>query len=306
MATLTLLLPELRRVRMSGVLARWLARADRLTCAAPGNGVALRECFEFTGTSLPVAALTRAADAGDAGDATWLRADLCNVAVDAVAVRMLAWGNLGLDRAESDELARALRPLFGDAGFPLEATTPERWYLRCPAAVPLPRFVSPGLVLGDSLLRHLPTGENERQWRHLLNEAQVILHNHRVNMRRVERGQVPANSLWFWGAGKLPEWVRTRFTRAISQDAVVIGLARLAKIAIESSLGHATANDAQLLDLREYREGDSLELAWLAHVAEIYERTSELDLRFVSGERFLLKPRHRWRLWRRVPAFVSA
>src|SRR5262249_36634556 len=155
--------------------------------------------------TVPAAALTRSLDANDAAGAIWLRADPCHVVPDAAAVRMLAWGNLALSSEESAELARALKPLFGDAGFPLEATLPQRWYLRCPASARLPHFTAAADVLGADLLTHFPHGDNERQWRHLLNEAQVILHNHPVNQRRAQRGQVTANSVWFWGAGALPD-----------------------------------------------------------------------------------------------------
>ena len=38
----------------------------------------------------------------------------------------------------------------------------------------MPRFSTPAETLGDDLAKHLPSGDNERQWRHLMNEAQVI------------------------------------------------------------------------------------------------------------------------------------
>ena len=143
MATLTLLLPEVSRVERTPRLLHWLARGDRLPDAKPGREALLRESFEFIGTSLPVAALTRSLDANDAADALWLRADPAFAMADAVTGRLMACGEIGLSQFESEELARALRPLFGDAGFALEPTKPSRWYLRCPtgahrAATPCP------------------------------------------------------------------------------------------------------------------------------------------------------------------------
>lgn len=288
MPALTLLLPELARAARMPQLALWLSRGDRLPDAKPGRDVALRECFEFTGTTLPVAALIRSLDANDAAGAFWLRADPAHAMADAVTARLMACGDLGLSQAESDELARALRPLFGDAGFPLEATRPDRWYLRCPADARLPMFADPRDVLGDDLIRHLPRGDNERQWRSLFNEAQVILHNHPVNARRVQRGQVPANSLWLWGAGKLPEWVRTRFTQVASADSVVTALAKLAKIPVVDAQAALAKLDADiLLDVAAVPEVDT-------------RRFAHIDLLFVSGERMHYKHSHRWRFWRRV------
>ena len=290
MSALTLLLPARTTINSTLQLARWLARGDRLPDAKPGREAQLRECFEFLGASLPAAALTRSLDASDAASALWLRADPCHVAVDAVAVRMLACGDIGLSQDESEELARALRPLFGDAGFPLERATPDRWYLRCPRESKLPRFASPDEVLGDDLLRHLPSGDNERQWRSLFNEAQVILHNHPINIERVRRDLPAANSLWFWGAGMLPEWVRAPYTRVASEDAAAVALAKLAKIAVANAgatLADLSANEALLIDTAN---------ATIPGVGDF----SSIDLRFSSGERFRYKAWHRWRFWRRV------
>lgn len=290
MATLTLLLPDLERCEKAPPLAQWLARGDRLTSAKPGREAQLRECFEFIGTSLPTAALTRSLDANDATGPVWVRADPAHAMADAITGRLMACGDLGLARVESDELARALRPLFGDAGFPLEAKQPSRWYLRCPADVRLPRFAAPESVLGDDLMRHLPSGDNERQWRRLFNEAQVILHNHPVNARRVQRGLMPANTLWFWGAGRLPEWVRSAYTRVASGDDLSIALARLAKIPVveqRTALAELGADESVLIDAHAVPE--------LGRA-----RFKVIDLRFASGERVRYKPWHRLRFWRRA------
>ncbi|HST27987.1 MAG TPA: phosphoglycerate mutase [Rudaea sp.] len=288
MPVLTLLLPELARVARAPHLMLWLSRGDRLPDAKSGRAVALRECFEFIGATLPVAALTRSLDADDAGGATWLRADPAYAMVDAVTARLMACGELGLSQEENDELARALRPLFGDAGFPLEAARPGRWYLRCPPESRLPTFAHPQDVLGDDLMRHLARGDNERQWRGLFNEAQVILHNHPVNLRRAQRGQVPANSLWFWGAGKLPEWVRTRCTHTASDDPVVVALAKLAKIPVVDAQAALVQSDASVL----------LDVAVVPAIDT--HKFMHIDLLFASGERYRYKHGHRWRVWRRV------
>jgi len=289
-ATLTLLLPELARSEITPQLGLWLARGDRLPHAQPGREVLLRECFEFIGTALPVAALTRSLDANDAAGPVWVRADPAYAMADAVTGRLMACGEIGLTNAESGELARALRPLFGDAGFPLEATQPSRWYLRCPAEVRLPRFAAPESVLGDDLMRHLPSGDNERQWRHLFNEAQVMLHNHPVNAWRVQRGLMPANTLWFWGAGRLPEWVRTANTRVASSDNETIALARLARIPVveqRTAVAELAAEESVLIESNAVPDLGSAKF-------------KAIDLRFASGERVRYKPWHRLRFWRRA------
>jgi hypothetical protein len=292
-ATLTLLLPERSRVAQSPILTHWLSRGDRSPTAAPGRDAQLRECFEFIGPALPSAALTRSLDASDAVGAAWLRADPAYAIADAVTARLMAFGGgVGLAEVESVELARALRPLFGDAGFPLEVSNPKRWYLRCPETARLPQFSPPESVLGDDLMQHLPRGDNERQWRHLFNEAQVILHNHPINTRRVARGLLPANSLWFWGAGKLPEWVRAPYTRVASMDEVTIALAKLAKIPVvepRAAVAELAAEESVLIDATAVPD--------LARA-----RFKMIELLFASGERVHYRPWHRLRIWRSAPA----
>ena len=286
-------------------LARWLSRGDRQLDARPGREVALRESFEFTGIHFPHAALTRSLVWSDAADAVWVNADPAFVIADAVTVRTLAIGNLGLTAQESSELAKPLKSLFGDAGFPLEVSPAGHWQLRCPKSARLPVFSPPTAVLGDDMARHLPSGDNERQWRHLLNEAQVILHNHPLNAARAQRGLSPANSVWFWGEGALPEWVRTPLTRVISGHDPVVALARLAKVAhIDSGWNAedpANRADTILLDLGSASDAQSVDVH-LANLDAALKRKYVTSLRIVSadGARAIYKPSHAWRVWRSV------
>jgi hypothetical protein len=311
-STIHLLLPELRRVVPLDTqrrLARWLSRGDRQADAKPGREAALRECFEFTGIHFPHAALTRSLVWSDAADAVWINADPAFVIADAVTVRMLACGNLGLTHEESIELAKPLKLLFGDAGFPLEVSPAGRWQLRCPKASRFPVFSPPSTVLGDDMARHLPSGDNERQWRHLLNEAQVILHNHPLNASRAQRGLSPANSVWFWGEGALPDFVRTPMTRVVSGDEPIVALARLAKVAHVDTGWNAEdpANraDTILLDLGSASDAQSVDVH-LSNLESALKRRYVTSLRIVSadGKRCVYKPAHAWRVWRpiKVPA----
>ncbi len=51
----------------------------------------------------------------------------------------------------------------------------------------------------------LPTGDYTRMHRNILSEIEMALHEHAVNLRRVEDGLQPVNSLWLWGGGTAPE-----------------------------------------------------------------------------------------------------
>lgn len=303
---LTLLVPTKAQSSGTPTLARWLARGDRVDAVKPGREAQLRTYFEFHGPALPIAALTRSVDANDADSAQWLRCDPAYVMADAVTLRLIACGDLRLSAEDVEEFSRVLKPLFGDAGFPLEATRPDRWYLRCPREAKLPRSSAPADALGDDLARHLPAGDNERQWRSLLNEAQITLTQHPLNAQRIQRGLPPVNSLWFWGASTLPQWVRSPLSSVFSNDEIAMTLARMAKIADVSPTPDMFAapgkGDQILFDLADQRDAAALDANWFASIdALLAKRKLEaVHLHFLDGERLTYKPAHRWRFWRRV------
>ncbi len=309
MNTVTLLLPP-RRVLAAdaalagGELATWLARGDALAAAAAGRETALRESFQFAGTTLPVAALTRQADCNDAAGALWLRADPAYVRADMATARLLACGEFGLSAEECEALLRPLKPLFGDSGFPIDAPAPSRWYLRAPAGAQLPAFTPPEQAFGDDLRLHLPEGNEGRRWRSLLNEAQIVLHNHPLNAQRIARGQLPVNSLWFWGAGSLPQWIKTPLARVLTGEAVLAALAAQASCAVLAPRADALAGFAgeTLLDLDDPAVLATLAQDWLPAVQQALAQghVDLLQLRFVDGARARYRHADRWRFWRRV------
>lgn len=312
MTGVVLLLPEWRRCAGStrvatSTLARWTSRGDRLDPAQASFEGSLDSCFDWPGRSLSVAALSRQGDCGDAAGSAWLRADPAHVRADMTTARMLACGELGLDPAECADIARDLKPLFGDAGFEFDAPRSDRWYLRAPPGSQLPQCATPDQAMGDDLKLHLPEGASGKRWRQLFNDAQVILHNHPVNARRAARGAVSVNSLWFWGAGVLPGFVRSALGGVLSNRAEIHALAQLAGVsprALESRtwlevVDAAGPASAVLLDLVELRDA-ALQDDWLAP-AEAALRGGRIDqamLNFASGERFRIRRSHRWRFWR--------
>lgn len=296
---LTLLLPERRRFAGQPIgadLGKALACADRLPDGEPGERAQLLRHFELLPRGWPMAAITRQRDAGDAVLHQWLRADPAHVRPDLTGARVLAIGELGLSQAEADELLKPLRPLFGDSGFQLSAPTPARWYVALPVEAKLPAFSPPEAVLGDDLFTHLPDGPDGRRWRALLNEAQVILHNHPVNAARAAAGQPAVNSLCFWGAGRLPDHVRSAATGVVSSEPELLSLAALAGLL-------PPRDGSQLFDLRQLRDWAAVEQRLRPGLRELGQ--DELQLDFADGARWSLRAGQRWRFWRRPLASLA-
>ena len=53
--------------------------------------------------------------------------------------------------------------------------------------------------------QYLPTGNGEQKLRQMTYDSLELLDEHPINRRRRDRGEAPANMLWFWGQGRQPD-----------------------------------------------------------------------------------------------------
>lgn len=310
MGTATLLLPPRARFggqRLSQSTAQWLGRADGDAAA----GDPLARAFDILPRGWPVAAVTRQRDADDAAGSAWLRADPVFIQPDINGARLLAHGDaLSLTAHGAAALLPALKPLFGDAGFPIDAPVPSRWYLRLPEGARLPAMADPAHALGADLFDHLPEGDDGRRWRALLSEAQVVLHNHPHNAERIAAGLAPINSLWFWGAGRMPDHVRSGFSEVLSDDDALQAFGAVAGAGSGPLPDRwSPADGKRLVDLRHGRDLDLLDRDWLAPMlADLQARRLDAaTLEFADGHRLQLRRNQRWRFWRRpLRSFVAS
>jgi hypothetical protein len=318
MATLILLLPAVARLagRLPTALAAALGRADTVHADVPGERAQLLRHFDVVPRGWPIAALTRQRDAADAAGSMWLRADPAWVRPDISGARLFACGNgLQPTQDDCDALLPSLRPLFGDAGFVLDAPAPSRWYLRLPPGSTLPAFTDPADALGADVFEYLPDdahveGVVARRWRALLNEAQILLHNHTWNERRVAVGKPPINSLWFWGGGAMPDHVHSDAVQVETDDVLLAAFAAAAGCEFRESGSRFSSEDSdvdRLVDLRGHRDLPTTSHDWLlpAIAAMNRRRANEIRLDFPDVAGLRLQPGQRWRFWRKPLAQFS-
>lgn len=313
-APVTLLLPaaaRLGRQRLSAATARLLARGERLPAGEPGRRAQLQRHFPLPGSGWPIAALSRQADRGDAAGAAWLRADPAWLRPDINGVRLMAHGvALGLTAADCEVLLPALRPLFGDAGFTLDAPHPARWYLRLPREARIPAFSDPGDALGEDVFEHLDTSPEGRRWRALGNEVQITLHNHPWNGARAARGESPVNTLWFWGGGTLPTLPASDAPGGgrcgYSDDDTARALASAGGTGAPLPAGFTALGG--VYDIEGTRDLQWIESAWLQPALAALRRGAIASLALDDGAGWRLRLR-RWQLlraWRRGSAWPAA
>lgn len=311
MARATFLLPAAERFgaqRLSAAAAGMLGRGDRLPPHASGRRAQLLRHVDIPAGTWPIAALSRQADAGDAAGAAWLRADPVYLRADINGVRLLAHGDaLALTGEDRDALLPALKPLFGDAGFALDAPVPSRWYLRLAREATLPAFADPGAALGDDIFEHLDGSFEARRWRALASEAQVLLHNHPWNATRIAQGKPPVNALWFWGGGTLPDAcieTHSRHAIAYTDDPTANALAGVACATATLPARYPGGSDDLLFDLVATRDLAWLEREWLSPALDALRRgeIAWLELDGEDGRILGIGRWHRLRFWRKPRA----
>ncbi|MBD3669270.1 MAG: hypothetical protein HUJ29_00725 [Gammaproteobacteria bacterium] len=184
--------------------SRLLGRGD-ITPAPGGLEALLFERFRFMNphSELPVAALTYAMEKGIEPDGWCMRADPAFLVPGRTSLMMMGDGaDLGLQPDEVDAVLTSLNQHFAEDGLRFEATTSNHWYVFGPEQEIQTHPLSE--VMGLAVQQHLPQGRDGLRWHGVLAEVQMLLHSHPVNQTRSQRGLPQLNSLWFWGAGRMP------------------------------------------------------------------------------------------------------
>ena len=64
------------------------------------------------------------------------------------------------------------------------------------------RLTSPNELIGEGIRKFMPVDSEFKDLIYIINQAQIILHNHPVNKKRKLESLDYANSIWLWGNGK--------------------------------------------------------------------------------------------------------
>jgi len=213
-------------------LDRLMTRSKRSAVTGKEPGASLCRWFGLepdASGQLPVAPLTLLADTGQAGSAYILRADPVHLRADQSCLRLFDSHTFSITQDETDELVAAFNRFYAETGWLLTAPRPQHWYLSLENVQKLDTL-SPAQVAGQDINPCLPEGEASAGWHTVMNEVQMLFHDHPVNTARAQRGEPEINSLWFWGGGVLPGGLQTTVSRVVTDNALAMGLAQQAGI----------------------------------------------------------------------------
>lgn len=187
----------------------------------------LCQAFGIGGT--PIAPITLSAEVHEPGKHYWLRADPVHLRIQRDEMFLFDAQAAPLKQEEADALCATLNQHFQDDGLQFIAPAPERWYVKLDSE---PALITSTLDLacGSNIDKLMPSGAESALWRQRMNEAQMLLFEHPVNVVRESRRELPINSIWFWGGGMMPQNIRSEFTQVISDDIFARGLAQAAHV----------------------------------------------------------------------------
>lgn len=175
----------------------------------------LHDAFEQPGAALAAGALA----APEPGDSWWARADPVHLRLLRDRAVVMPGEAMEISQEEADGLAAALNRHFADT-VQFHTLDARRWTVRLKAEkhfLENPALEAAGRDVATS-------GGNEA----LLTEIQMLLHAHPVNEAREARGEPAVNSLWLWGAGRMPSEARGPWRSVAAADPSALGLAQLA------------------------------------------------------------------------------
>ncbi|MBE0615711.1 MAG: hypothetical protein IH604_18745 [Burkholderiales bacterium] len=190
----------------------------------------------------PLAPYCLLADGGEPGEHHWLRADPVHLRLEGNRLVLADSGSFPLSQREAESLAASLNAHFSGDGLVFHPLRPDRWYLQC-AQAPVMQTTVLTRAAGRSVDDLLPRGSDATSWRARLNEVQMLLHGHTVNETREAAGELPVNSVWLWGGGRLSEIAPAPYNAVWSDNPLASGLAQAARVAAHT----LPANAAELL-----------------------------------------------------------
>ena len=112
------------------------------------------------------------------------------------------------------------------------------------------RLTSPNELIGEGIRKFMPADAEFKDLIYIINQAQIILHNHPVNKKRKLESLDSANSIWLWGNGNngtLPSFEKKygKSGSLISASLLFQGMAKSAEmrvVKVEGASGFAETN----------------------------------------------------------------
>jgi hypothetical protein len=159
---------------------------------------------------------------------------------------------------------------------------------------------------------YLPAGKDAAEFRKLLSEIEMALHDHPVNVERELKGLQPVNSLWLWGGGFAPEVRVDPHPPLFADDPLlrgywesVTGVASTWPGTMAACLEASAADFVAVVP--DSADDDQLLDACLCELRAAVQsgRLHRLNLLFADGIRASVRSADRFRFWRQRSVLLT-
>ena len=219
-------LPELSHFDESKALMNFvslLAKSTKKSVGCQSYPEQLCSTLGVNFESIPVAELCLLAYGIEKQDYHWMFADPVHMMADVDHIILYDSASLNLIPEESKRLLDALNEHFIQNGLEFVAGDANHWFVRSKN-----NFNVSTKCLNDVVMQNinqlLPVGDGSALCKQILNESQMLLHANPVNQDRLNKGLLPANSVWLWGEGSLGKKQDSDVSHCYSNDALSKGL----------------------------------------------------------------------------------
>lgn len=240
----------------------------------------------------------------------WLRLDPVHLEVVMGGLILRPPASLQLCLEEARRLIDDINLHWQPEGMKIQATYPTRWYLCLPDRPNL-HTTPVDQMGGEYLTPQLPRGTDARQLMQRINEVQMLLHSHPVNIARENEGRSTVNGLWPWGGGFLPK-LSPKFDLFAADIFDIQALAHQAGrpfIPTPKTLPELPASQHALVALTQPEadwDGDlvarltQLDENWFQPLLRqmTWGRIGQVRLDLVGHQAVTLSPAMAWRFWR--------
>ncbi len=140
-------------------------------------------------------------------------------------------------------------------------------------------------ILGEPIEAHMPKGPGSELLKKLMSDARLLLQDHEINQVRLDLNENPANMIWFWGQGRMPQL--EKFSREYNLSGAIIsdaeyarGIGRLSGLTVIEA-GDSGEDAGAVLERKSRLVLDALEEKdWvLLHLTDCDARSREGKLR---------------------------
>ncbi|CAN1517945.1 hypothetical protein MCERE10_01777 [Burkholderiaceae bacterium] len=133
-------------------------------------------------------------------ETVWL-AELSAISVGREGATIAHPASFEITTDEADALFDAVSGLWADRAISALPLNNRQWRIWLDPSAST-RSLTPAAMAEMRLSDWWPQEDSLREWRRLLNEIQMVWHDHPVNLARAERGEMPINSLWLFGGAQ--------------------------------------------------------------------------------------------------------